>query len=171
MKRWLIGLTCLAGLIGVTLTSTSQPPPPKKDGPPRFQLGDLFPPQVKNELRLSPEQEKALAELESEVRSKLERLLTAEQKAMLDRPPPKDMDHGRPVELIARDLGVTAEQFREAFKKVQPAPIGQEPTPEQRQRNRKILSETLKVSPERLDEVMDKYRPGGKGTNGPPPKQ
>jgi hypothetical protein len=27
--------------------------------------------------------------------------------------------------------------------------------------NRKILSETLHVSPERLDEVMDKYRPGG----------
>lgn len=75
------------------------------------------------------------------------------------------------MELIARELGVTAEQFREAFKKVQPAPIGQEPTQEQRQRNRKILSEALKVSPERLDEVMDKYRPGGKGTNGPPPKQ
>src|SRR5476651_1467566 len=64
------------------------------------------------------------------------------------------------------ELGVTPEQFREAFKKVQPAPAGQEPTDEQRRRNRKVLSEALGVSPERLDEVMDKYRPGGKGTNG-----
>ena len=40
----------------------------------------------------------------------------------------------------------------------------------QRQQNRKILSEGLGVSPERLDEVMDKYRPGGRSDNGPPPR-
>ncbi len=70
-------------------------------------------------------------------------------------------DHGRPVELIARDLGVTPEAFREAFKNVRPAPRGEQPSREQRERNRKVLSEALGVDPERLDAVMDKYRPGG----------
>lgn len=89
-------------------------------------------------------------------------------------PPPPDMqgaqdeDHGRPVALVARDLGVTPEQFRAAFRKVHPAGAGQEPTEAQRRANRKALSESLGVSPERLDAVMDKYRPGGRGTNGPP---
>ena len=70
-------------------------------------------------------------------------------------------DNGRPVELVARDLGVTPEAFREAFKNVQPAPHGEQPTREQRERNRNVLSEALGVDPERLDAVMDKYRPGG----------
>jgi len=90
-------------------------------------------------------------------------------------PPPPDEqssredDHGRPVALVAHDLGVTPEQFRAAFRKVHPAGAGQEPTEAQRRANRKVLSESLGVSPERLDAVMDKYRPGGRGTNGPPP--
>lgn len=80
--------------------------------------------------------------------------------------PPKDGqaradDGGRPVEKIAKELGVTPEQFREAFKKVKPAPKGQQPTDAQREANRKVLSEALGVSPEKLDAVMDKYRPEG----------
>ena len=82
--------------------------------------------------------------------------------------PPQDEDHGRPVAAVARELGVTPEQFRAAFRKVHPAGRGQEPTQAERQANRRVLSESLGVSPERLDEVMDKYRPGGRGTNGPP---
>ena len=85
-------------------------------------------------------------------------------------PPPssaQDEDHGRPVALVARDLGVTPEQFRAAFRKVHPAGAGQEPTEAQRQANRRVLSEALHVSPEKLDAVMDRYRPGGRGTNGP----
>ena len=83
-------------------------------------------------------------------------------------PQAQDEDHGRPVEAIARDLSVTPEQFREAFKKVTPAPRGQTPSREQREYNRKVLSEALGVDPEKLDEVMDKYRPEGK-TSGPKP--
>jgi hypothetical protein len=83
-------------------------------------------------------------------------------------PPEEDEDHGRPVEAIAKELGVTPEKFREVFKQVRPARPGQRPTEAQRQRNRKVLSEGLGVSPEKLDEVMDKYRPGGKVDDGPP---
>jgi hypothetical protein len=89
-----------------------------------------------------------------------------------DRPsavaPPRDDDHGRPVEAIARDLGVTPDQFREAFKLVNPAPRGQEPTRAQRERNRRVLSEALGVDPEKLDAVMDKYRPEGPNRWPPP---
>ena len=81
-----------------------------------------------------------------------------------------DEDGGRPVEQVARDLGVTPEKFREVFRKVRPAGPGRQPTEAQRRQNRKVLSEGLGVSPEKLDEVMDKYRPGGRGDNGPPPR-
>ncbi len=87
-------------------------------------------------------------------------------------PPPaegaRNEDGGRPVDQVARELGVSPEKFREVFRKVRPAGPGQRPTEAQRRQNRKILSEGLGVSPERLDEVMDKYRPGGRGDNGPP---
>mgnify|MGYP007046916514 FL=1 len=82
-------------------------------------------------------------------------------------------DPRRPVELIARDLGVTTKQFREAFKKVRPAPRGERPTEEQREANHRILIEALGVSPEKLDAVMDKYRPEGRGREwgvNPPPR-
>lgn len=80
---------------------------------------------------------------------------------------PQDEDRGRPVAQVAKELGVTPEQFRAAFRKVRPARPGEQPTEAQRQANRKVLSESLGVSPERLDQVMDKYRPGGKVSNGP----
>ena len=86
-------------------------------------------------------------------------------------PPPSamdDPDHGRPVEAVAKELGVTAEQFREAFKLVTPAKRGEEPTETQKQNNRKVLSEALGVDPDKLDAVMDKYRP--EGPNQRPPR-
>ncbi|HTI73168.1 MAG TPA: hypothetical protein VMF06_24550 [Candidatus Limnocylindria bacterium] len=72
-------------------------------------------------------------------------------------------DPRRPVEKIAKDLGVTPEQFRTAFKKVHPAPRGERPTEAQREANRQTLSKALGVAPEKLDAVMDKYRPEGNG--------
>ena len=70
-------------------------------------------------------------------------------------------DHGRPVAAVARELGVTPEAFRAAFRLVTPAAPGALPTDAQREHNRKVLAEALGVSPELLDTVMDKYRPGG----------
>jgi hypothetical protein len=170
----------LAGLLIFVAAAVSQTPRgggrDRRPGglPPRFRLGSLFPPEIRTELKLTKEQETRIASLEAEVKSKLERILTADQKRRIETPTnppgPEDDDHGRPVAQVAKELGVTPQQFRDAFKKVRPARAGEEPTHEQRQRNRKVLSEALGVSPERLDEVMDKYRPGGRGTNGPPPR-
>ena len=59
---------------------------------------------------------------------------------------PPDPDHGRPVELVARDLGVTPEQFREAFKKVGPAPRGVCPPNPKHKANRKVRAEARRVA-------------------------
>ncbi|WP_435019847.1 hypothetical protein TA3x_001510 [Tundrisphaera sp. TA3] len=173
MKRALVGSLTLATLMAAALSASAQRPrdgaPPPPPPPPRYRLGELMPPQVRDRLTLTEDQGKQLADLEAEVRAKLERILTPAQREQLEVPRPpagEDEDRGRPVEAVARELGVTPDQFRAAFRKVTPARPGEEPTREQRQKNRKALSEALGVSPERLDEVMDKYRPGGRGTNG-----
>lgn len=62
---------------------------------------------------------------------------------------------GRPVDLIAHDLGVTPEQFNAAVNKVPPLPPGQLPT----EAHKKQFASALNVSVEKLDMVMEKYRP------------
>lgn len=70
-------------------------------------------------------------------------------------------DMGRPVCEIARDLGVPAEVFREAFTHVTPAAKGAEPSDAQREANRQALLSRLSqygVTPALLDQVSDRYR-------------
>ncbi len=70
-------------------------------------------------------------------------------------------DHGRPVALIAAALGVPAPVFREAFRHVHPAGLGQPPQDAQVRQNKQALVERLAaygVTNDRLDEVSDYYR-------------
>lgn len=65
-------------------------PPPGQKG---FQLGKVLPPGVAKDLDLTPDQAKALRELEMEVKERLEKILTPEQREKVKnfRPgPPKD---------------------------------------------------------------------------------
>jgi hypothetical protein len=76
-------------------------PPPKKkkddkDGPPRkFELGKVLPPPLLEELDLTPDQLRAIDELQREVKAKLEKILTPEQRKKVENfrpkgpPPPK----------------------------------------------------------------------------------
>jgi hypothetical protein len=69
-------------------------------------------------------------------------------------------DFGRPVLLIAAALGVTPDQFREAFRGVTPA-RGRGPTGAEAKRNKAALMKVLRplgVTNDRLDEVSDYYR-------------
>jgi hypothetical protein len=69
-------------------------------------------------------------------------------------------DFGRPVALMAAALGVTPEQFREAFSGVRPA-RGRGPTGEEQRRNKEALMRVLAplgVTNERMDEVANYYR-------------
>jgi hypothetical protein len=76
-------------MIFVVAQGISQPPAGKegkdeKKGPPRFQLGQVFPPPLLEELNLTPEQEKELEAIRKELKAKLEKLLTAEQKKKVE---------------------------------------------------------------------------------------
>jgi hypothetical protein len=69
-------------------------------------------------------------------------------------------DFGRPVVLMAAALGVTPEQFREAFSGVRPA-RGRGPTGEEQRKNKEALMRVLAplgVTNERMDEVANYYR-------------
>jgi hypothetical protein len=107
MKKLLLGLVAL-GLCGVCVL-LAEPPgggggdrkgPPRdgppggpgdgpRGGPPRFELGHVLPPFVRDQLDLTEEQEKQIADLEKEVKAKLSKILTREQlqKVRTMRPP------------------------------------------------------------------------------------
>jgi hypothetical protein len=116
MRRlWLALIVFAAGMLFV-VGAGSQPPGgegrPGKKGRTRggFRLGGVLPPHVRNNLDLTDAQEKQIAALEKEVKSKLEKILTAEQVRQVERagppgprrrpdgPPPED----EPVESPAR---------------------------------------------------------------------
>jgi hypothetical protein len=83
-----------AGVAVVASPVLSQPPGGKeakngKDGkgekgPPRFELGQVFPPPLLDELKLTPTQEKELEAIKKDLKAKLEKLLTADQKKTLE---------------------------------------------------------------------------------------
>ena len=106
MKRGLIaGLFFSVAFAALALTATSQPPPggdkkggagkgpggggAEKGGPPRYEIGQIFPPFVKVGLELTKEQQKQIDELEKDLKAKLNKILTADQKKKIGeiRPP------------------------------------------------------------------------------------
>lgn len=81
-------------------------------------------------------------------------------------------DPKRPVAAISRDLGVKPEQFVACFAHVRPARHGEHPTRQRTHANKAVLLPCLQranpaITNERLDAVMDKYRPGGHAAQEP----
>lgn len=75
-------------------------------------------------------------------------------------------DPKRPTAQIAHDLGITQEQFVECFNNVTPSPQGQHPSGAHQQMNKSVLLPCLQqynpdITNEKLDQVMDIYRPEG----------
>jgi len=84
---------------------------------------------------------------------------------VLAQPALADNDPNRPTDRIAADLDITEDQFIECFKPVNPEP-GKYPTGAQQRANKAILLPCLQqanpaISNDRLDAVMDRYRPEG----------
>jgi hypothetical protein len=82
-------------------------------------------------------------------------------------PDPLADDPRRPVAAISQDLGVQPREFRACFANVTPAPAGQKPDAARVRSNKAKLFGCLKtanpqLTNEKLDAVMDKYRPGGR---------
>jgi len=76
-------------------------------------------------------------------------------------------DPNRPVNSISKDLGVKPDQFRACFSHVNPAPRGALPEGNQKQVNKAVLLDCLQkanpsITNDSLDQVMDRYRPGGR---------
>ena len=76
-----------------------------------------------------------------------------------------DNDPNRPTDRIAADLGIEEAVFIECFKSVNPEP-GKYPSGAQQRANKAILLPCLQranaaITNDRLDAVMDKYRPEG----------
>jgi hypothetical protein len=86
--------------------------------------------------------------------------------------PPVANDPHRPVDKISHDLSITPEQFVACFNNVKPAPQGQHPTAEETHANKAMLLPCLqkanpRIANRKLDEVMDRYRPGGHAAQEP----
>jgi len=62
---------------------------------------------------------------------------------------------GPPIELIAQELGTTPEQFQQVADRFLPRRPHGPPTEAQKRQ----VATTLNISVERLDTVMEKYRP------------
>ena len=76
-----------------------------------------------------------------------------------------DNDPNRPVNKISQDLGISAAQFRECFMPIRPEK-NKRPSKHRQQQNKALLLPCLQkynpqITNERLDQVMDKYRPEG----------
>jgi len=67
----------------------AQPPGrPGRGGPPKFELGKLLPPHLRDRLELTPSQQKELDAVEADLKGKLEKLLSTEQKKQIERAEP-----------------------------------------------------------------------------------
>ncbi len=92
MSRVVFGMA--AFLVGVAIFASpavSQPPGGKDDkggkgkgGPPRFELGQIFPPPLEAELKLTAAQEKELDAIKKDLKTKLNKLLTDDQKKTIE---------------------------------------------------------------------------------------
>ena len=90
MKRLLFSICAfVTGVALVMSPAVSQPPegkegkgggPEGKGGPPRFELGQVLPPHLIDELNLTPEQQTELEKIQKDLKTKLDKLLTEDQK-------------------------------------------------------------------------------------------
>lgn len=120
MRRHGVGILALGCLAVCVWSAMSQQPGRPGKGPSRrpggpppgpFEPGRVLPPPIREQLDLTPEQETQLSELEKEVRERLLKLLTPEQRAKLREFPqrgPEGPPPGRPPLREGRDGGPEA---------------------------------------------------------------
>ncbi len=97
MKRFMIGLAAVSAFAIISAAGWTQPPEGKgkgskdgggkgdKAGPGRFERGRVLPPGMRERLDLSSEQKRLLDELEKDVKDRLTKILTEEQKRTLEK--------------------------------------------------------------------------------------
>jgi Spy/CpxP family protein refolding chaperone len=99
MKRYVISSMMFLVVVSF-LTSSGMTQPPGKEGqgekgPPKMELGQVFPPQLLQELKLTEAQKKELDAIQKELKAKLEKMLTAEQKKTIENFRPRGPGMGK----------------------------------------------------------------------------
>ena len=95
MRRALNALILFGLVFALGVYAPAQPPEgkgrkgDKEKGPKGFQLGKVLPPFVVDELELTEVQQTKIAALEREVKAKLEKILTAKQKRLIQNARPR----------------------------------------------------------------------------------
>jgi hypothetical protein len=88
-----LGLCALSAATQPPPGGPDKGPPGGKKGPPRYELGKVLPPFVREALDLTPEQQRQVEELEKDVRAQLQQILTPQQRRQIEEikgPPKKD---------------------------------------------------------------------------------
>jgi hypothetical protein len=83
------GFAALTFSTGLILACSAQQPERRKGPPPQWNPVHLFPPDVRDSLNLTEEQEKKIDELEREVRGRVDKILTAQQRRVLSEARPR----------------------------------------------------------------------------------
>lgn len=84
MKRVLFWMMPFVAVVIFVASQAVSQPPGGRGGPPRFELGQVFPPPLMEELKLTPAQQKELDAIKKELKAKLDKLLTDEQKKTVE---------------------------------------------------------------------------------------
>lgn len=139
MMRVALGL--VAFLLGIALIASpamSQPPEGKGDkgdkgdkgekggkgGPPRFELGQVLPPPLIEELNLTAAQQKELEVISKDLRTKLDKLLTADQKKTVENFRPRGGPGGRGGDRGGKDASKGGKGDKDTPKGDKGAPKG-----------------------------------------------
>jgi Spy/CpxP family protein refolding chaperone len=90
MRIATFGLPAFVISAGLIMACNAQQPDRRRGGPPpEWNPVHLFPPDVRESLNLSAEQEKQIEDLEKEVRGKVNKILTAQQRKVLSQARPR----------------------------------------------------------------------------------
>ncbi|MGL6074698.1 MAG: hypothetical protein ACRC8S_11100 [Fimbriiglobus sp.] len=102
MKRYVISaMMFLVGVIFIATPGISQPPGKEgkegkgEKGPPKMEIGQVFLAPLLEELKLTEAQKKELDVIQKELKAKLEKLLTAEQKKTIENFRPRGPGMGK----------------------------------------------------------------------------
>jgi Spy/CpxP family protein refolding chaperone len=89
MQRVRFGLAALTFSAGLIMACSAQQPSSRKGSPPEWNPVHVFPPDVRDSLHLTEEQEKQIDDLEREIRGRIDKILTAQQRRILSEARPR----------------------------------------------------------------------------------
>src|ERR1700722_1698823 len=89
MRNLKFGFAALTLSAGLIVACNAQPPGDRQGPPATWNPVHLFPPDIRDSLNLTEQQEKQIDELEKEVRGKVDKILTAQQRKILSQARPR----------------------------------------------------------------------------------